>query len=260
MPNPDPRPAADAADRFSRRDLIRTAGLTAAAAAATLPAAASRTAAHPPSPADAAPPRPRTALIVIDPYNDFISEGGKRWNRIKSVATRVGTVPNMLRLVRAARAADGVWVYYSLHHRPKPGDYDGWLNPNPSHRSVRDDQVFAYGTWGGTVRDDFTPQPGDVVCQEHWTTGGFNTTDMDFLLKARGVQNLVICGLLSGSCVEMTGRHGVELGYHVTMVSDAVADADEEVHRTAVEMSYPRFAHAVVNTEQAVAAFERTPS
>ncbi|MEM8737978.1 MAG: cysteine hydrolase [Planctomycetota bacterium] len=237
------------ADRLSRRDLIQASGLTAAASlvAAVAPAANAQEV----TPPEAISLRPRTALVVIDPYNDFISEGGKRWETIRPVAERLRTVPNMLRLVEAARNS-GVWVYYSLHHRPRSGDYDGWLNPNPSHTAVRDDQVFAHGTWGGTIRDEFTPQLGDVVCQEHWTTGGFNTTDMDFLLKARGIQNLVFCGLLSGSCVEMSGRHAVELGYHVTMVTDAIADASEEAHTAAVELSYPRFANSVINTQQAV--------
>lgn len=197
----------------------------------------------------------RTALIIIDPYNDFISEGGKRWPLVKPVAQRVGTVGNMKRLLETARAGDA-WVYYSLHHRPRPGDYEGWLHPNPSHAGIRDSQVFAEGTWGGEIADAFKPQTGqgsrEVLCQEHWTTGGFNTTDMDFLLRARGIEHIVICGLLSSTCAEMTGRHGVELGYRVTMVTDAVADMSEEAHRVAVEINYPRFSHSVVTTDQAI--------
>ncbi|MEM8781526.1 MAG: cysteine hydrolase [Planctomycetota bacterium] len=236
---------------ISRRHLL--GGTTALAAAGALPLGARAGKIDDPGDGHA---RGRTALVVIDPYNDFISPGGKRWESIRSVAERLGTVPNMLRLVESARAA-GVWVYYSLHHRPKPGDYNGWLHPNPSHAAVRDSELFAYGTWGGTIRNEFAPKPGDVVCQEHWTTGGFNTTDMDFLLKARGIERLVLCGLLSGSCVEMTGRHAVELGYHVTMVTDAVADGSEEVHRAAVELNYPRFAQAVVDTDEAIRIFNQ---
>ena len=47
-----------------------------------------------------------TALLVIDPYNDFISEGGKIWDRMKAVAEANNCVPNMLQVLNAARKAD----------------------------------------------------------------------------------------------------------------------------------------------------------
>jgi ureidoacrylate peracid hydrolase len=63
-----------------------------------------------------------TALLVIDPYNDFISEGGKVWNRIKAVAEANRCIPNMLEVLQAARRT-GVRVFYALHRRYRPGDY-----------------------------------------------------------------------------------------------------------------------------------------
>ena len=66
-----------------------------------------------------------TALLVIDPYNDFISEGGKIWGRIKSVTEANKCVPNMLQILNAARKA-GLRVFYALHHRYRPGDYETW--------------------------------------------------------------------------------------------------------------------------------------
>lgn len=66
-----------------------------------------------------------TALLVIDPYNDFISEGGKIWPRIKEVAEANTSVPNMLQTLDAARKA-GLRVFYAMHHRYRPGDYETW--------------------------------------------------------------------------------------------------------------------------------------
>jgi len=66
-----------------------------------------------------------TALLVIDPYNDFISEGGKVWDRLKAVAEANGCVPHMLQVLNASRNA-GVRVSYALHHRYRPGDYETW--------------------------------------------------------------------------------------------------------------------------------------
>ena len=64
-----------------------------------------------------------TALLVIDPYNDFISEGGKVWDRLKDVAEANQCVPHKKQVLDAARKA-GLRVFYALHHRYRPGDYE----------------------------------------------------------------------------------------------------------------------------------------
>ena len=66
-----------------------------------------------------------TALLVVDPYNDFISEGGKLWPRIKVVAETNNCVPNMLKVLNSARQAK-LRVFYVMHHGYRPGDYETW--------------------------------------------------------------------------------------------------------------------------------------
>src|SRR5499425_2859454 len=66
-----------------------------------------------------------TALLVIDPYKDFISEGGKLWDRLRAVAEANDCVPHMVEVLTAARKA-GLRVFYALHHRYRPGDYETW--------------------------------------------------------------------------------------------------------------------------------------
>ena len=106
-----------------------------------------------------------TALLVIDPYNDFISEGGKLWDRLKSVADANNCVPNMLRALTTARKA-GFRVFYALHHRYRPGDYDTWKYIAPIQKAALSQKTFENGTWGGEIRSEFAPQPGDIVAQE----------------------------------------------------------------------------------------------
>jgi ureidoacrylate peracid hydrolase len=67
--------------------------------------------------------RELTALLVIDPYNDFISEGGKIWGRIRAVAEANDCVAHMLQILNAARKAQ-LRVFYALHRRYRPGDYE----------------------------------------------------------------------------------------------------------------------------------------
>jgi hypothetical protein len=86
-----------------------------------------------------------TALLVIDPYNDFISEGGKFWGHLKTVAEANNCVPNMLRVLNAARAAK-LRVFYPLHRRYRPGDYETWKYIGPVQKRSWSHKAFEYGT------------------------------------------------------------------------------------------------------------------
>jgi nicotinamidase-related amidase len=179
-----------------------------------------------------------TALLVIDPYNDFISEGGKIWNRIKAVAEANSCVSHMAQVLDAARKA-GLRVFYALHHRYRPGDYETWEYIAPIQRAAWTSRAFEHGTWGGEIRAEFEPRPGDVVALEHWGSSGFANTDLDLQLKKHGIHKLIVIGLIAHTCVEATVRYAVELGYEVTMVRDATADySDNEMH-AALDVKYP---------------------
>jgi len=193
----------------------------------------------------------RTALLIIDPYNDFISEGGKIWSRIKGVAEANNCVPNMVHVVNAARKA-GLRIFYALHHRYLPGDYETWEYVAPIQRAAWQSKVFEHGAWGGEIRSEFAPQPGDVVAQEHWCSSGFANTDLDLQLKKHGIHRLIVTGLIAHTCVEATVRYAAELGYDVTMVKDATADySDVEMH-AALDVNIPNYASAIVTTTEIV--------
>jgi ureidoacrylate peracid hydrolase len=194
-----------------------------------------------------------TALLVIDPYNDFISEGGKVWNRLKAVAGANCCVPHMAQVLNAARQA-GLRIFYALHHRYRPGDYETWKYIAPVQKAAWSSKAFEYGTWGGEIHPEFEPQPGDIVALEHWGSSGFANTDLDLQLKKHGIHKLIIIGLIAHTCVEATVRYAVELGYEVTMVRDATADySDNEMH-AALDVNIPSYASAIVTTHQIVEA------
>jgi nicotinamidase-related amidase len=194
-----------------------------------------------------------TALLVIDPYNDFISHGGKIWPRIQEVAEGNGCVPNMLRVLRAARDAH-VRVFYALHRRYRPGDYETWATIAPIQRLAWRNKVFEHGTWGGDIRAEFAPQPGDLVAREHWCSSGFANTDLDLLLKRHGIRRIIVVGLIAHTCVEATVRHTAELGYDVTLVRDATADYSQREMQAALDVNLPNYASAIVSTDEALAA------
>ena len=192
-----------------------------------------------------------TALLVIDPYNDFVSEGGKLWDRVKGVAGANACVPHMLQLLTAARSV-GVRVFYAMHHRYRPGDYETWKYIAPIQKAAWSRKTFEYGTWGGEFRTEFAPQPGDIVAQEHWGSSGFANTDLDLQLKKHGIHKLIVIGLLAHTCLESTVRYGMELGYDVTVVKDATASFTDEQMHAALEVNLPNYATAIVTTEEAL--------
>lgn len=189
-----------------------------------------------------------TGLIVIDPYNDFISEGGKVWDRLKAVAESNQCVPHMVQVLGAARAAD-VPVFYALHHRYRPGDYESWRYITPIQRAAWQHKTFEFGSWGGELHQEFLPHEGDIVAQEHWCSSGFANTDLDLLLRKHGVDQLVVIGLIANTCVESTARYGAELGYDVTVVKDATASYSERDMTAALEVNLPNYAAVLTCNE-----------
>ena len=195
----------------------------------------------------------RTALLVVDPYNDFISEGGKIWPRIKAVAEANRCVPHMLQVLNAAREAK-IHVFYAMHHRYRPRDYETWKYIAPIQKAAWRNKSFEYGTWGGEIRVEFVPRPGEIVTSEHWCSSGFANTDLDLQLKKHGFHQLIVIGLIAHTCIEATVRYAAELGYDVTVVKDATADYSDETMHAALDINIPNYASAIANTEEIVAA------
>jgi nicotinamidase-related amidase len=195
--------------------------------------------------------KPLTALLVIDPYNDFISEGGKIWDRVKGVAEANECVPHMMQVLDAARKSD-IRVFYALHHRYRPGDYETWKYIAPIQKAAWSRKTFEYGSWGGEIRRGFEPRPGEIVAQEHWCSSGFANTDLDLQLKKHGIHQLIVIGLLAHTCVEATVRYAAELGYEVTVIRDATASFSEVEMRAALDVNIPNYASAVVTTNEVV--------
>jgi nicotinamidase-related amidase len=194
-----------------------------------------------------------TAVLCIDLYNDFLSEGGKLWPWVKDVATEVRLLDNLRTIVHTAREAR-ITIYHVPHHRWEPGDYEGWKYPSPYQLGAAERQTFAKDTWGGTFHDDFPVQPGDVVATEHWASSGFPNTDLEHKLKRYGKEKIICIGLLANTCLEATARIGMELGFHVTLVRDGTAARSHEALNATLDIDGPTYAHEILTTAELVAA------
>jgi hypothetical protein len=111
-----------------------------------------------------------TALLMIDPYNDFISEGGKVWDRLKPVAEANNCVANMLQVLEASRRA-GLRVFYAMHHRYRPGDYETWKYVAPTQRAAWRRQTFAAcGAASWPSSGCLTPTAAGCACARRATS------------------------------------------------------------------------------------------
>jgi nicotinamidase-related amidase len=131
-----------------------------------------------------------------------------------------------------------------------------WKYPSPYQLGAVERQIFAKNSWGGTFHDDFQVQAGDIVATEHWGSSGFPHTDLDHQLKRNGKEKIILIGLLANTCLEATGRIGMELGYHVTLVRDATAARSPEAMHAAMDIDGPTYAHAILTTAELVAALK----
>lgn len=194
----------------------------------------------------------RTALVLVDPYNDFLAEDGKIYPRLRDVAESVGLHQHLRELLAAARAA-GIQVVIAPHRRWRPGDFEGWLRQGRPHLTIANGRVFEVGTKGGEWYPDLAPQDRDIVASEHWGETGFAHTDLDQQLRQHGIEHIILVGLTAPGCVEGTGRWALELGYTVTLVNDATAATSTEHMHAAVELNGPLYAESVLTTADVIA-------
>jgi nicotinamidase-related amidase len=125
----------------------------------------------------------------------------------------------MLQVLNAAREAR-LHIFYAMHHRYRSGDYETWKYVAPIQKTAWRNKSFEYGTWGGEIRAEFVPRPGEIVASEHWCSSGFANTDLDLQLKKLGIHQLIVIGLIAHTCIEANVRYASELGYDVTVVKD----------------------------------------
>ena len=199
-----------------------------------------------------------TALLLVDVLNDFLDEKGKLAGRIGPMLKKTDLIAHLERLVAGARAA-GVKIFY-VPHGLHEHSFDDVKHVHPRWQWAMENKLFWKGEWGGDFFPALAPHEGDMIISRHRTFDSFVNTDMLEKLKENGIQKVVLAGLTSHTCVESAGRHALEEGFHVTFLTDAVAEFTEEAHNAAISLSYPTFGHNVTTIDEFLAAVERVPA
>lgn len=189
----------------------------------------------------------QTALVLIEYQNDFTSEGGTLHDAVKGVMQSTGMLSNTLETVKQARAAGVTIVHVPITFTD---DYRE-LSPTPYGilKGVVDSRSFRQGTWGAQIVDALKPQDTDIVVEGKRGLCGFASTNLDFILRSRGISNIALGGFLTNCCVESTMRTAYENGYNVVTLKDCTATLSEDEQRLAVEKNYPMFSRPLNHTE-----------
>lgn len=204
-------------------------------------------------------PPDRTVLLIIDPVNDFLSEGGAAWELTKNTV-KMNNVIEHLQVVIAGAKAKGIPVFFG----PMAYTEEDYANEHLQKRSginrmMYEMKMFQAGSWGADFHPDLTPQDGDIILQPHKSCDVLQT-DLKEELKKRKTTHLVIAGMTANLCCESTGRHAMEEGYDVTFIADAIGAAGIMEYEAAINVNFPLIANAVIKTDDFLAAIESVNS
>jgi len=188
-----------------------------------------------------------TALVLIEYQNDFTSEGGALHNGVNAVMQRTNMLAHTVKTVAEARKAGVAVMFAPISFAAGYGEITS--EPYGILKGVVDAKAFVRGSWGAAIVDALRPEPEDIVIEGKRGLDTFASTNLDFILRSRGIKNLVVAGFLTNCCVESTVRTGYERGFQVVALSDCTATLSEEEQRFAFEKDLPMFARIMKHTE-----------
>lgn len=189
----------------------------------------------------------QTAVVLIEYQNDFTSEGGTLHQAVKPVMESTNMLANSIETIKKARELGATIVYAPITFTD---DYHELASqPYGILKGVVESKSFRKGTWGAEIVDVLKPDAQDIVIEGKRGLCGFSSTNLDFILRSRGITNIVLGGFLTNCCVESTMRTGYEKGYKVITLKDCTAALSEEEQRLAVEKNYPMFSRPMNHDE-----------
>ena len=171
-----------------------------------------------------------TALLVVDVQNDFVSSKGSAAKRGEDVSAAQAAVPMLIRLIDEARRVGLTVVYIKTTHSEWT-DTPSWIY-RKSQQSALD--TCREGTWGAEFYEGISPLPSERVVIKH-RYSAFINTDLNTVLKAKGIESVLVTGVATNVCVETTARDAYMYDYYVTMVEDCAAAYDPKLHLSTLE-------------------------
>jgi ureidoacrylate peracid hydrolase len=201
-------------------------------------------------------PIDKTVLLVIDPVNDFLSEGGAGWELVKGTVEKNDVITNLQRAIDTARS-HGIPVLFGPMAYTKEDYSDEQLQRRSGiNRLMFEQKMFLAGTWGADFDPALRPRDDEIVLLPHKSVDVFETDLPDHLARLDAT-HLVIAGMTANLCCESTGRHAMEAGYDVTFLSDAIGAAGLMAYEASIRVNYPLIANVVITVDEFIMAVDK---
>ena len=182
----------------------------------------------------------RTALIIIDMQRDFLEPGGFGAALGNDVSRLKAAVGPCVAVLAAARGADVLVIHTREGHRPD-------LTDAPLMKVERGDPALRIGALGPMGRILVRGEPGHDIIPELYPKAGepvidkpgkgaFYQTDLELMLKNRGIETLLVCGVTTEVCVNTTVREANDRGYDCLVVADCVGSYFPEFQEMGLRM------------------------
>jgi len=216
----------------------------------------------------------KTAVVVVDMQNDFASPGGMFERAGIDITCIESIVPKVRAVLESARANGLPIVYLKMGFGPDL--LDAGLPSSPTwlkHTALRvgdpvtapnggTSRILVRDCWNTDIVDALTPEADEVVLYKT-RYSGFYETDLDEVLRRKGVEQLVVVGATTSVCVDSTVRDAMFHDYHCLIVSDATAepiavDASRSNHEASLLTLELLFAHIVTSTDLVTALATNT--
>jgi nicotinamidase-related amidase len=188
-----------------------------------------------------------TAVVLIEYQNDFTSEGGVLHGAVEASMDKTGMLDNTKRVVDAARSAGATVMHAPITFAEGYNELSA--HPYGILKGVVDGNAFVKGSWGAAITDDMAPAEGDIVIEGKRGLDTFASTNLDFILRSKGIRTIVLGGFLTNCCVESTMRSGYENGYKVITLNDCTAATSHEEHDNALAYDFPMFSEPMSSDE-----------
>jgi nicotinamidase-related amidase len=188
-----------------------------------------------------------TAVVLIEYQNDFTSDGGALHGAVEGVMDSTKMMENTKKVVDEARAAGATVIHAPITFAE--GYHEISDHPYGILKGVVDSNAFVKGTWGAQIVDQLAPGQDDIVVEGKRGLDTFASTNLDFILRSKGIKTVALGGFLTNCCVESTMRSAYEKGFDVVTLTDCVAATSQEEHQNAIDYDYPMFSKPMTSDE-----------
>jgi ureidoacrylate peracid hydrolase len=203
--------------------------------------------------ADRVEPRQCT-LIVVDVQNDFCHQNGSMAKAGQDLSMVQQMVPRLLRLIAEARRVGVPIIYTQAVHTPWT-DSQTWQT-RLGTLEVELPRHCRENTWGADFYQVAPLQDERILVKRRYSA--FYGTELDLMLRARGIQTLILTGVATNVCVETTARDGFMRDYHIVFLEDCTAAYDQQQHQAALA-NVSSFFGQVASSQQLLEIWGRLP-